>query len=198
MTAPSAPGTLELVRAFVNTRDLDLATDQLTSPAGWSAWAAAHDELPGSLTARDLAPVRDLREHLRAALIDNHDGAPMSASTAAALSDAAQWARLTVAFTPGGPQIRTHGTGPRRAAAALLGAVADAMHDDTWRRLKACGNSTCRWAFYDHSRSRTGSWCSMEACGNRIKQARWRARSALPESSSGSSVRAATSSTSRP
>ncbi|WP_245775276.1 CGNR zinc finger domain-containing protein [Nonomuraea wenchangensis] len=32
----------------------------------------------------------------------------------------------------------------------------------------------CQWAFYDHSRSRTGRWCSMRVCGNRVEQARRR------------------------
>ncbi|MER7367820.1 CGNR zinc finger domain-containing protein [Nonomuraea wenchangensis] len=35
-------------------------------------------------------------------------------------------------------------------------------------------NDRCQWAFYDHSRSRTGRWCSMRVCGHRVEQARWR------------------------
>ncbi|GGT04090.1 hypothetical protein GCM10010176_055360 [Nonomuraea spiralis] len=50
----------------------------------------------------------------------------------------------------------------------------NAPHDSS--RLKACANDECEWAFYHHSRSRTRRWCSMELCGNRAKQTRWRDR----------------------
>ena len=32
------------------------------------------------------------------------------------------------------------------------------------------------WAFYDHSRNRSGTWCEMGKCGNRAKARRWRER----------------------
>ena len=43
------------------------------------------------------------------------------------------------------------------------------MRDGHWQRMKACRNPQCRWVFYDHSRNRTGTWCSMRVCGNRHK-----------------------------
>jgi predicted RNA-binding Zn ribbon-like protein len=60
----------------------------------------------------------------------------------------------------------------------VLAAIADAMHDGHWQRMKACRNDRCRWVFYDHSRSRTGTWCSMRICGNRNKVRAHRARHA--------------------
>jgi len=36
-------------------------------------------------------------------------------------------------------------------------------------RLKACENPSCILYFYDTSRNRQRRWCSMEACGNRVK-----------------------------
>ena len=59
----------------------------------------------------------------------------------------------------------------------VIAAVAEAVADKTWDRLKACAADDCEWGFYDTSRSRTGQWCSMNICGNRAKQARWRNRS---------------------
>ncbi|MFC4899345.1 CGNR zinc finger domain-containing protein [Streptosporangium amethystogenes subsp. fukuiense] len=50
----------------------------------------------------------------------------------------------------------------------VVGATAAALADGTWARLKACANDGCRWAFHDHSRSRTGRWCSMRLRGNRV------------------------------
>jgi hypothetical protein len=35
-----------------------------------------------------------------------------------------------------------------------------------------------RWAFYDHARNRSRTWCSMDACGNRAKARAYRARRA--------------------
>ena len=62
------------------------------------------------------------------------------------------------------------------ALGRLLAIVAAAQADGTWERLKACPWDTCRWAFYDHSRNRSGVWCSMAVCGNRAKVQAFRAR----------------------
>ena len=58
----------------------------------------------------------------------------------------------------------------------LIGIVHEAMADGTWRRLKACRSETCEWAFYDRSRNRSGTWCSMAVCGNREKARSYRHR----------------------
>ncbi len=86
--AGAAPGRLELVRAFVNTRDIEAGTDELGTPAGLDRWLAAHVPVgldrpdgtghapPSSGTAAagpaateaDLMLARALREGLRAVL----------------------------------------------------------------------------------------------------------------------------------
>jgi predicted RNA-binding Zn ribbon-like protein len=43
-------------------------------------------------------------------------------------------------------------------------------------RVRICDNHTCRWLFYDESRSGRRRWCNMATCGNRAKAARHRAR----------------------
>jgi predicted RNA-binding Zn ribbon-like protein len=43
-------------------------------------------------------------------------------------------------------------------------------------RLRACADDTCRWVFYDDSRTGRRRWCDMASCGNRAKAARHRAR----------------------
>ena len=50
------------------------------------------------------------------------------------------------------------------------------MGDRSWPRLKACPAEDCHWAFYDHSRNRSGTWCEMGECGNRAKARRFRER----------------------
>jgi predicted RNA-binding Zn ribbon-like protein len=48
-----------------------------------------------------------------------------------------------------------------------------AGHDD---RIRICGDETCRWLFYDESRSGRRRWCDMATCGNRAKARRHRER----------------------
>jgi predicted RNA-binding Zn ribbon-like protein len=36
-------------------------------------------------------------------------------------------------------------------------------------RIRACANTQCNLFLVDHSRPGTGKWCSMAACGNRMK-----------------------------
>ena len=43
-------------------------------------------------------------------------------------------------------------------------------------RLRACASDTCRWIFYDDSRTGRRRWCDMSSCGNRAKAARHRAK----------------------
>ena len=56
----------------------------------------------------------------------------------------------------------------------LLAIVARAQADGTWQRMKAC--PACGWAFYDRSRNRSRTWCTMAICGNRAKARGYRAR----------------------
>jgi hypothetical protein len=56
----------------------------------------------------------------------------------------------------------------------LLAIMARAQADGTWQRMKAC--PACGWAFYDRSRNRSRTWCTMAICGNRAKARSYRAR----------------------
>ena len=47
-------------------------------------------------------------------------------------------------------------------------------------RLRVCANPSCRWVFYDSSRTGRRRWCDMSTCGNRAKAARHRARKRVP------------------
>jgi predicted RNA-binding Zn ribbon-like protein len=58
----------------------------------------------------------------------------------------------------------------------LLGVIFYSQATGTWERLKLCENPDCLWAFYDNSRNRSGSWCRMGLCGNRIKNRAYRER----------------------
>lgn len=173
--APHAPGELELVRAFVNTLDVEEGVDLLADDTSWRPWAIERG-LGGAASTADLRRLRRLRESLRSGLMANHDGAPLPVPTRDELDEALSWSGARATVTERGLALTPRGNGPRRLAAAVVEATTSALTDGTWSRLKACQDDRCRWAFYDHSRSRTGQWCSMEICGNRNKQARWRDR----------------------
>lgn len=55
--------------------------------------------------------------------------------------------------------------GVKGALGRILADVAVASSKGTWARMKICAAEDCRWAYYDHSKSRTGRWCAMETCG---------------------------------
>ncbi|MBB5788048.1 CGNR zinc finger domain-containing protein [Jiangella mangrovi] len=176
-----APGRLDTVRRFVNTLDIESATDALTTPADLTAWLASASLLAGGSEAGpdDLGRAVAVREALRDALAANHGGDPIPAGALAVLNDAAARSRLTATLTASdGWRPRPAADGVDGALGGLLALVGDAMADGTWSRLKVCVNDTCRWAFYDESRARSGKWCSMQVCGNRAKQQAWRDRRA--------------------
>jgi predicted RNA-binding Zn ribbon-like protein len=177
MTDQSAPGRLELIREFVNTLDVELATDALATPAAASGWLAEHslgDDEP--LTEIDAERLRTLREALRQLLDANNSGEPPSSAALDLLNEQATEAALGLRFDPAGSELVSSCGGVDSAVAALLAEVHEAMRDKTWARLKVCPADDCRWAFYDHSRNRSGTWCRMQECGNRAKARAYRER----------------------
>ena len=77
---------------------------------------------------------------------------------------------------PGGWSSSRWARGSPRRAGRLLAIVVEAQAAGTWARLKACPAEDCHWAFYDASRNRSRTWCSMQGCGNRAKARAYRAR----------------------
>ena len=182
--AKRAPGSLELVRALVNTRELfdddgrEVDTDDISTPDELAGWLAAHD-LPGAgeaLGQGDVDRMAELREALRAVLLANH-GAELDPQAAAALDQATSAAPVVLRFDPdGGAGLRPACAGIDGAIAVIATAIHEAMREGTWERLKVCPASDCKWAFYDRSRNHSRTWCSMESCGNRAKVRAFRER----------------------
>ncbi|MGH3384496.1 MAG: CGNR zinc finger domain-containing protein [Nocardioidaceae bacterium] len=174
-----APGRLELVRQFVNTRDVEAGTDALATADELTAWLRSARLLGPDEAAesRDVARVVALREALRDALSANHDGGAIDPGAVQTMNKAVRDAKMSLTLTAdAGWAHRATASGVPGAAGVLLEQVVDAMAAGSWQRLKVCVNDTCRWAFYDHSRARSGKWCSMQICGNRAKQQTWRQR----------------------
>lgn len=170
---PEAPGDLELVRAFVNTLDVEAGRDQLNTPANLEAWGHQHDLDVQGATEAELSRTIELREALRQTLIAHHDGVGSAPGALAVINSSMEWGAVRPTLSDDGLTWSSSANGVPRLVGRLLSAIARAAADGTWSRLKACGNDACRWAFYDHSRSRTGRWCSMQVCGNRAKQHRF-------------------------
>jgi predicted RNA-binding Zn ribbon-like protein len=177
-----APGRLELVRAFLNTLDIEAGTDELSSPAALAAWLRSRDLIgPGHIRATedDLRQAIAVREALREVLATHvgvRDAAPAPVSE---LRSAVAGLATRLEIGEDGA-VRTVPDGQATAAglAALLLIGADAATLGTWIRLKVCSAGDCKWAFYDRSPTRTGCWCSMAVCGSRAKSRAFRQRAA--------------------
>ena len=165
-----------LIRDFVNTRDVEAGTDRLSSATALADWLCEHgllDDL-ARVTEGDRRTAVLLRESLRSALISHHD-----ADEEPAAPDLDRLARdlpLRLAFPSGGPRLEPTEGGVRGALAAVVAEVQRAVGDGSWPRLKVCPADECAWAFYDSSKNRSRTWCSMRVCGNRAKTRTFRAR----------------------
>jgi predicted RNA-binding Zn ribbon-like protein len=172
-----APGRLALVQAFVNTLDLETERDALATPRQLADWLVRHELLPSDTTCSDADVLRShaLREALRGILLANN-GLPAPTGSAETLNGVAEHSPLVVRFGGGSSELRPAAGGVAGAHARLLAIVHEAVVSGTWSRLKACRNDPCHWAFYDHSKNRSGTWCTMAVCGSRLKSRAYRRR----------------------
>jgi predicted RNA-binding Zn ribbon-like protein len=181
--ARPAPGRLELVRRFANTEDRYGGHDSLADPDRAAAWLVEHHLLPGAqpLTPAELGRVHRFRATLRELAATNSSERTPAPGVLASFNqvsaggphvvqiDVDDHGRLRAALTP-------RRSGIAAAIAELTGAVHEAVLTGAWPRIKACANPGCAWLFYDTSRSRTGRWCSMKACGSISKARIYRSR----------------------
>jgi predicted RNA-binding Zn ribbon-like protein len=173
-----APGRLRLIQAFVNSRDCETGRDDFGTPALLGEWLLAHGLLAdgAALGSADLEAARAGREALRSMLLANN-GAPADKAALAVAESLTRRACLTLRFGDDGSAALTpQASGIDRALGTLFAIAFEAMLDGTWARFKACPEGTCRFAFFDHSRNHSGTWCSMSSCGNREKARQYRGR----------------------
>ena len=151
-----APGGLELVESLVNTVALDSGADALDTAEGRARFG---------LGEGDVAGARELRESLRVALLA-HAGHPAHREVTPL--------GVLLAASPLLVAVDAADEGPLRSRVAA--AIAQALVEGTWSRLKACEAGDCHWAYYDRSPAGRGRWCSMQVCGARAKMRRYRAK----------------------
>ena len=175
------PKELELIRDFVNTRDLDPPQDAISEPRALAAWLAERGLMPegARATRGHVERAAELREALRTLLLAHNEEGIDTAEAAKAIDRAARQAALEVRFNPDcTTELAPAASGAAGAIGQLVAIVADAAGTEEWSRLKACRRESCLWAFYDQARNRSRAWCSMEVCGNREKAHKFRERHA--------------------
>ena len=173
-----APGALELVRAYVNSVDIEQGSDQLLNPPALGDWLRERGLLEDHAAAKpeDLTQAIALREALRAVLVAHTEGSSVPPGASEAIDAIARTTRLRLRCRDGAMALEAQDEGVPGALGRLLAIVHDSITAGTWSRLKACRLHTCEWAFYDHSKNRSGVWCNMEVCGNRTKARTYRQR----------------------
>jgi predicted RNA-binding Zn ribbon-like protein len=159
----AAPEPLRLVQRFVNTVDHENRREWIGTPAELAEFLGCDE------AEVDVQRAHELREALRLLLRANN-GAALDAGALAAVNRAAAGVRFEL--DDGGRLT----VGAEDPLAQVVAVAFGAMLDGTWPRLKACRN--CKWAFYDYSKNRAASWCSMQLCGNRLKTRAYRSRRA--------------------
>jgi predicted RNA-binding Zn ribbon-like protein len=167
----------DLLVSFVNTRDIEESTDSIGAAEGLSEWVANQtgEYLPVP-DEEGHARILSLRESLRA-LLRGNNGVEANEKELGPLREAAERSRYRTALSAEGRLTLT----PARSdlsgfEARLVLALERLQSHGAWPRLKACTDDSCQWAFFDATRNRSRTWCSMEECGNRQKTRRYRAR----------------------
>jgi predicted RNA-binding Zn ribbon-like protein len=173
----AAPGDLELVRAFVNTRELDPEREELTDPQALREWLLGRGVIaPRALSDADLERAKEFREGVRALLLANN-GEELDPGAVRRLQAIASAAPVRLEIGPsGGVDMACSAEGVDSLVASVLTAISRAQETGEWERLKACSSSECLWAFYDRSRNHSRHWCSMRVCGNRAKTRTYRSK----------------------
>jgi predicted RNA-binding Zn ribbon-like protein len=181
---PPAPPPLRLVQDFVNTEVPDFQRDDIATPEELAAWLAGRGLAKPSdqVDAALFVEARALRSALRELALANTLGKAPSRERRRALDVALGLFPLAVGLDAGLPRLVASGDGARGGLAAIVAVLAESQAAGTWERLKACRQETCGWVFYDGSRNRSSSWCSMQVCGGRAKASSYRRRHATRRS----------------
>ena len=181
---PDVPAAVAVVRDFVNTTDHETGSDDLATTAALAAYLHREGLTPSLTEAstRDLDLSHRLRAGFRQALEELHDGTGGAPSSLAAALE-----QLDVGLTCGatGPVLTTSASGVAGGLARIGVAAHTMATEGLWGRLKICSSDECGWAYFDHSKNRSRSWCEY-GCGNKIKTRSYRARQRTARAAEGS------------
>lgn len=162
---PRAGGGLDVVRRFCNSTNREHGADAWRSPRELGEWLTREGYPAHRVTAGDLRRAAAAREAIRRSVSER---CPDELET---LVDGL---RMEAAVVDGEITLVAVKPGVETAIVTIVSSILRAQHDGTWPRLKACQH--CQWIFYDHSKNRSGRWCTMQACGARNKARAYRQR----------------------
>lgn len=174
-----APAPLIAVQSLVNTYSWDDQVELMGDSDDARTWLVSAGLLDPEARVSDSEhqTLIEFREALREILESHHTGekAPDATRTLARLSDEHKVAYEVSKEGEVGLNLEPAGD-VSRLIGQTLGIIHQAQNLDQWRRLNICAAEDCRWAFYDNSKNRGGTWCRMEVCGNRTKNRRYRSK----------------------
>jgi predicted RNA-binding Zn ribbon-like protein len=166
-----------LAVSFANTRYAQRGepVDLLATVRGLHGWLSDHD-LPGRVTAGDVAAFQQLREATRDVLAALTTEATLPRADVEALNRAAasapMWLELVLPRSTDADvrvEQRSAADAVAQARARLAGSVIELVTGDRRAGVRACGGPGCVM-FFEQTRQRR-VWCSA-GCGNRARVAR--------------------------
>lgn len=174
-----APEPLIAVQALANTYSFEDDEELLLDPESTRKWLLDSGLITPKTTVSPAEHLQltELRETLRALLESNLSGDP-DGKAGATLGRIAKRHPVDLKTDERGElelDLEPAGT-VGEVIAQMIGITWDAQSHDRFSRLKICASDECRWAFFDSSKNRGGTWCKMETCGNRINNRRYRKR----------------------
>ena len=175
-----APADLEQVRRFLSLHEHVAGEPESLPPERSTLDRWFHDQgavgRNDRIAGGDLAWAADVREALVSKARENM-GEPRDDAAIGLLNEAAKETGLRPCFGSGDDsRLHTAIGGVRGAVGLMLGAAFLAELEGTWKRFRLCADPDCLTVFYDHSKNRSGKWCSMRSCGNRSKVRAFRER----------------------
>ena len=179
--------SLESSLDFINTLEFSRAADveHLPDASAAAVWLTEHGlahAADAERALRDPAALEHLRRVRRAMreLVEAAVDERAADGTALAEVNLALRGRSVIQLEPASDGIalghRHVGDPVDDALAALIEPLAREIASGRRDRLRVCANDSCRWTFFDESRTGRRRWCDMSTCGNRAKAARHRAR----------------------
>lgn len=141
--------------------------------------------LPGEIDTI-AAQARSLREWFRAFVL-KHKGRPLALLDLAELQPLNQLlgrdeTYYRIALQPSGRpaalelRVERHWRSPETLLLPIGESLARFLASEDFSNVKACRGPGCTLIFADHTRGHRRRWCSMDICGNRVKQAAHRKR----------------------
>lgn len=171
------PASAALVADFVNTLDIEDGVDDIDSPGALRRWVGRRMGLRVSkIDEAEWSSVVEVRESLREVLAV-HSSGELRPEALRDLNRAGAGARVRIRWDDDGAvSFAMADAKIGGVVGCIFAAAATSQADGTWDRLKVCPADDCRAAFYDHSKNRSGKWCTMSVCGNRAKTRSYRER----------------------